>query len=140
MVGSWQGWALGSAVFAALSAVFAKMGVVALPSSLATLIRTLVVVVVAALWVSARGEWQIAAVSNARAWWVLIASGIATGLSWLFYFRALQIGPISGVAPVDKLSIVLVVAAGWWIFGEPMTFKAVLGGFLVLAGAILLML
>lgn len=135
---SWQGWALASAGCAALSAIFAKMGVAALPASLATLIRTLVVVAIAALWVSARGEWHFSSLSDTRVWWVLVASGIATGLSWLFYFHALQLGPLSSVAPVDKLSIVLVVAAGWWIFGEAISIKTAVGAALVLLGSVLL--
>ena len=136
---SWQGFALASAVFAALTAILGKIGVAQMNSNMATLIRTIVIVIVTAAIVTARAEWQKPG-ANWIGWLCLIASGVTTGLSWLCYFRALQLGPVSGVAPIDKLSVALVIVCGWLILGEPFTLKAALGGALVVLGSLVLIL
>ena len=109
---SWQGFALASAVFAALTAILAKIGVAHINSNMATLVRTVVILLVTAAIISARSEWQKPTGGNWLGWTCLIASGVATGLSWLCYFRALQLGPVSLVAPIDKLSVALVIVSG----------------------------
>ena len=135
---SWIVWSLLSAVFAAATALLAKLGVAGVDSNLATAIRTSVVVVFA---------WGIALAFNAhrgtsaltgRTWLFLVLSGLATGLSWLCYFRALQLGPASRVAPIDKLSVVLVILLAWPVLGEAITAPKLLGGALIAAGAIVL--
>jgi transporter family protein len=136
----WLPFALGSAVFAALTAILGKLGVAEINSDLATLIRTLVILVVAALVVTARGAWEpISGVSRFGAV-MLVLSGIATGLSWLCYYRALQLGPASRVAPVDKLSLALVVVLAAVFLGEPLSWKLALGAGLVVAGVLVLAL
>jgi transporter family protein len=133
---SWLGWALLSAVFAAATAILAKLGVSGVDSNFATAIRTTVVVVFAWLIVLAGrqpGTWHVP--SN-KTWLFLGLSGLATGASWLCYFRALQLGPASRVAPIDKLSVVLVILAGTLFLGERMTWGKAVGGVLIAAGAI----
>ena len=137
---SWQGFALASAIFAALTAILAKIGVAHINSNMATLIRTIVILLVTAAIITARSEWQKPAGGNWLGWTCLIASGVATGLSWLCYFRALQLGPVSLVAPIDKLSVALVIVSGWLLLGEPFTLKGAIGGALVVAGALVLVL
>ncbi len=135
---TWLGWALLSAVFAAATALLAKVGIAGIDSNLATAIRTTVVLVFA--WAVAIGfEKHGGIVDIGRKSWVfLILSGIATGLSWLCYFRALQMGPASSVAPVDKLSVVLVIVFAWLFLGETLTPIKIAGGGLITAGAVLL--
>jgi transporter family protein len=133
---SWLGWALLSALFAAATAILAKLGVSGVDSNFATAIRTTVVVVFAWLIVLAArqpGTWHVP--SN-KTWLFLGLSGLATGASWLCYFRALQLGPASRVAPIDKLSVVLVILAGTLFLGERMTWGKAVGGVLIAAGAI----
>src|ERR1700688_3098319 len=101
--GSWQLFALGSAFFAGLTAILGKVGVAEINSNLATFIRTLVILAVTALLVTARGDWEPLSKLSARGVTFLCLSGVATGLSWLCYYRALQAGPASMVAPIDKL-------------------------------------
>ena len=137
---SWQGFAVLSAVFAAMTAILGKLGVAHMNSNMATLIRTVVILVVTALIMSARSEWQKPAGGSWIGWTCLIASGVATGLSWLCYFRALQLGPVSVVAPIDKLSVALVIVSGWVLLGEPFTLKAAIGGALVVIGSLVLIL
>jgi len=137
---AWLLYAIGSAFFAALTAIFAKIGVVEMNSDLATLIRTLIILIVTAAIVSARGAWQAPSALPTRAVLFLVLSGIATGLSWLCYFRALQIGPVPGVVAIDKLSVVFVVALAALLIGERLTWQAVVGSFLVAAGALLVSL
>jgi transporter family protein len=137
---SWQGFALASAVFAAMTALLGKIGVAQLNSNMATLIRTVVILLVTAAIISARSEWQKPAAGNWIGWTCLVASGVTTGLSWLCYFRALQLGPVSMVAPIDKLSVALVMVSGWLLLGEPFTLKGAVGGALVVAGALVLIL
>lgn len=135
---AWQGWALLSAVFAAATALLAKVGVTGIDSNLATAIRTTVVLVFT--WALAIGLEQHNGISeiSRRSWLFLVLSGLATGLSWLCYFKALQMGPASRVAPVDKLSVVLVIIFAWLFLGEALSPLKILGGSLITAGAIVL--
>lgn len=135
---SWVIYALGSAFFAALTAIFGKVGVQGLNSNLATLIRTVVILAVIAGIVSLRDEWQKLDLISARSWLFLVLSGIATGLSWLCYYRALQLGPVSKVAPIDKLSVALVIVLGILFLGEKLTWTVALGGSLILLGSIVI--
>jgi bacterial/archaeal transporter family protein len=133
----WRVFALGSAFFAALTAIFGKVGVSEINSDLATFYRTLVILGVSALLVSARQEWQSPATLSTRGLLFLVLSGVATGLSWLCYFRALQMAPASRVAPIDKLSVVLVVLFAVSLLGERLTWKVGLGSVLITGGVIL---
>lgn len=133
----WFYWALGSAAFAALTAVFAKAGVAEIDSSLATFVRTLVVVPLAALVAWMSGAFAHVAPAPGRAWAFLILSGLGTGASWLCYFRALQLGEAARVAPVDKLSVVLVSIFGVVFLGEALSWKNWAGVAPILAGALL---
>jgi transporter family protein len=134
----WVLFALGSAFFAALTAIFGKLGVSEINSNLATLIRTVVILVMVAGIVVFRNEWQPLDKISSFGLSMLVLSAIATGLSWLCYYRALQLGPASRVAPIDKLSIVFVIAFAALFLGETITRKTMLGGLLVVSGAILL--
>ncbi|HAT30861.1 MAG TPA: hypothetical protein DCW29_08440 [Janthinobacterium sp.] len=136
---SWQAFALLSALFAALTAILGKVGVAHMNSNLATLIRTIVIFLVTAAIVTARAEWQKPDGGNWLGWACLIASGVTTGLSWLCYFRALQMGPVSMVAPIDKLSVALVMLVGWTVLGEPFTLKGAVGGAFVVLGSLILL-
>jgi transporter family protein len=133
----WRFFALGSAFFAALTAIFGKVGVSDINSDLATFYRTLVILAVSALLVSARHEWQAPATLSFKSLSYLVLSGIATGLSWLCYFRALQMAPASRVAPIDKFSVVLVVIFAVLILGERLTWKVGIGSLLIAGGVIL---
>ena len=115
---SWQLWAVLSAVFAALTAIFAKIGVENINSDLATFIRTVVVLVSFLVLLLATGQFVSSGPISGRTWTFLILSGLGTGASWLCYFRALKLGPASLVAPVDKLSVVLVAIFGVLALGE----------------------
>ncbi len=137
MVSSWQLWALLSAGFAALTAVFAKVGVENINSDYATLIRTLVILGVATGIVTATGQWQSPGSVSPRTYLFLILSGAATGLSWLCYFRALKLGDAARVAPLDKLSVVLVAVFGVVFLGEKLSAANWAGVGLIAAGAIL---
>ncbi|NLG05372.1 MAG: EamA family transporter [Clostridia bacterium] len=136
---SWQFFALGSAFFAALTAIFGKIGVTRINSDLATFIRTVVVIVVLALLVTIRGEWKFEHIPRTSLIF-LILSAIATGFSWVCYYHALQIGPANRVAPIDKLSVVLVIIFATVFLHEALTWKVALGGLLITAGAIVLAL
>jgi transporter family protein len=136
----WQWFALGSAIFAALTAILGKIGVSEINSNLATFIRTVVILVISAGIVSFRREWEPLNLLSRRGVLMLFLSGIATGLSWLCYYRALQMAPASWVAPIDKLSMVLVIVLAVAFLGEPLTWKVVLGGTLVVAGVLVLSL
>jgi transporter family protein len=131
---SWWLFALLSAFFAALTTIFAKIGVESINSDLATAIRTIVILIVAWSIVWAQGEFQPLATIPQKTLLFLGLSGLATGLSWLCYFRALQLGPASLVAPIDKLSLVLILLLSVLILGEPLTIKATLGTGLILMG------
>jgi transporter family protein len=136
----WRLFALGSAFFAALTAIFGKIGVAEINSDLATFLRTLVILSIAALVISARHEWQRADGLSPQGVLFLVLSGAATGASWLCYYRALQLGPASRVAPIDKLSVVFVIFFAVAFLGERLTWKVGLGGILITAGAILMAL
>jgi transporter family protein len=135
---SWIFWAILSAIFAAATALLAKVGVEGIDSNLATAIRTTVVVVFTwTLALSLNAHHGMALISR-RSWVFLVLSGFCTGFSWLCYFRALQIGPVSGVAPIDKLSVAIVIVAGWLFFGESMSPVKIAGAALVTVGALVL--
>ena len=134
---SWQVWAVLSAVFAALTAVFAKVGVENVNSDLATFIRTIVVVCILALIVYATHQLQNPAEISGRTYLFLVLSGLGTGASWLCYFRALKLGNAAQVAPIDKLSVVLVALFSVTFLGERLSATNWLGILLVAAGAIL---
>jgi len=140
MIQSWLPWALLSAGFAALTAIFGKLGVAQIPSDLATLLRTLVILAFLTGMVWAGGAWQSPASIPGRTWLFLLLSGLATGASWLCYFRALKLGDAARVAPVDKLSVVLVAVFGVVFLGERLSAIAALGIALITAGAILVAL
>ena len=133
----WRLFALGSAFFAALTAIFGKVGVSDINSDLATFYRTIVILAVSALLVSARHEWQVPATLSYKGLSYLALSGIATGLSWLCYFRALQMAPASRVAPIDKFSVVLVVLFAVLVLGERLSWKVGIGSLLIAGGVIL---
>src|SRR6185312_13153874 len=137
IAGSWQFWALLSAVFAALTAIFAKVGVENINSDFATLIRTVVILLVLAAIVAASGQFQPLASVSRKTYLFLALSGLATGASWLCYFRALKLGQTAQVAPIDKLSVVLVAVFGAIFLGERLTGTNWLGVCLIGAGAIL---
>ena len=137
---SWILWALLSAAFAAATALLAKVGVAGIDSNLVTAIRTSVILVFTwAIAIAFEKHHALGEISK-RSWIFLILSGLATGLSWLCYFRALQLGPASGVAPVDKLSVVLVILGAWIFLGEQLTLAKCIGGALITAGAVILAL
>lgn len=137
---TWFYWALLSAVFAALTAIFAKLGVQAIDSDLATLIRTFVIVLVLGTFVVARGKWTSPRQLSAQTLGWLLLSGLATGASWLCYFRALKLGPASKVAPIDKLSVVLVALFAVLFLGERPAPRDWLGIALIAGGAVVLAL
>ena len=134
---SWPIYALISALFAALTAILAKLGVEGVPSTLATAIRTVVILLFAWSIVFAKGEQQSLGALSKRTLIFLVLSGITTGLSWLAYFRALQLGPASRVAPIDKASLALTVLLGVLILKEPLTWKLGVGVALIIAGTLL---
>jgi bacterial/archaeal transporter family protein len=135
---SWQFWALLSAAFAAFTAIFAKVGVENVNSDFATFIRTLVIVAVLAGILIGMGEWQPLGSVSPRSYVFLGLSGLATGASWLCYFRALQLGDAARVAPIDKLSVVLVALFGVAFLGEKLSGPNWLGVALIAGGAILI--
>ena len=142
---NWIAWALLSAAFAAATALLAKVGVAHVDSNLAMALRTSVVVVFAwgIVFAFARhGTGGLAEIRSLdrRTILFLVLSGLATGLSWLCYFRALQLGPASRVAPLDKLSVPLVIVFAWLLLGEKLTAPAIVGGLLITAGAVVIAL
>ena len=134
---TWWMYAIGSALAAAATAILAKIGVERVPSNLATAVRTVVVLVFAWGIVFARGEHRAMTSLSNRSWIFLALSGVATGLSWLAYFRALQLAPASRVAPIDKLSLAFTLALAVIVLHESMSWKVALGGALMVAGALL---
>ncbi|MEJ5019713.1 EamA family transporter [Ochrobactrum vermis] len=140
MMASWQFWALMSAVFAALTAIFAKIGIQGINSDFATLVRTLVIIGALCLFLTVTGQWQKPGEISGKSWLFLVLSGLATGASWLAYFRALQIGDASRVAPVDKLSVVLVALFGAVFLGERMSTINWFGIVLIGCGVVLVAL
>jgi bacterial/archaeal transporter family protein len=137
---SWFAWALLSAVFAALTAVFAKMGLQAVDSDLATLIRTAVIISVLACFVWLTGKWRNPTELGSRTWLFLTLSGLATGASWVCYFRALKLGEASKVAPVDKFSLVLVAIFAYLFLAERPSTREWVGIAMVGAGVVVLAL
>ena len=136
---SWKLFALGSAFFAGLTAIFGKLGVEGINSNLATFIRTVVIVVMTFAIVSFQGEWRFPQrTMEMRPIVFLVLSAIATGLSWLCYYRALQMAPASMVAPVDKLSVVFAIVLSVLFLGEAVTPKLIMGGTLIIAGTMVL--
>jgi len=138
LTNSWLFWAGLSAVFAALTAIFAKIGVEQVNSDFATFIRTIVVVVALAGLLTLTGQWQAPGEISKRTYIFLILSGLGTGASWLCYFHAMKLGDASRVAPVDKLSVVLVALFGAAFLAEKLSLLAWLGVVLIAAGGILI--
>jgi transporter family protein len=137
---SWLLFALGSAFFAALTAIFGKLGVAGINSNLATFIRTVVILAVTAGVLSLRQEWAKPSGLPLSSWLFLVLSGIATGLSWLCYYRALQLGPVSKVAPIDKLSVAIAIVLALLLLGERPSLPLLIGGALIVAGAVVIAL
>ena len=135
---SWFIWALLSAVFASLTAIFAKVGIQGVDSDLATLIRTAIIIFVLTAFVLLTGKWSNPFQLPGKTWIFLTLSSIATGASWLCYFRALQIGDASKVAPVDKLSLVLVAVFAFAFLGERPSIPEWVGIVLVASGVVLM--
>ena len=136
----WKYYAVLSAIFAALTAIFAKIGIKNVDSNLATAIRTCVILLL---------TWSIVLAGNGASgikdltktnWTFLILSGVATGLSWLFYFKALQIGEASKVAPIDKLSVVFTIFLSFLILGETVSWKVILGGCMIAEGSLVILM
>jgi len=135
---NWLGWALLSALFAALTAVLAKVGVEGVNPNLATAIRTTVILVFTwgiAFFTCGKADWIAL---GSRTWFFLIASGLATGLSWLCYFRALQLGDVSKVAPIDKLSVALAIMLALVFLGERLKLQEAIGASLIILGALVM--
>jgi len=136
----WKIFAVGSALFAGLTAVLAKIGVKNVPSNLATFIRTIVIMVFLGVLIILRREWKSPFLIDKHSLLFLVLSGITTGLSWLFYFRALQTGPASLVAPIDKLSLVFTVILSLLFLGERLGIYQWLGICLMVSGAFIIIL
>ncbi|MGZ5030962.1 MAG: EamA family transporter [Methylobacter sp.] len=137
-VNNWFFWAILSAVFAAFTAIFAKIGIRDVDSDLATLIRTIIIAFVLSGFIWFAGKWSNPFALSAKTWLFLGLSGVATGASWVCYFRALQIGDASKVAPVDKFSLVLVALFAFAFLGERPSVKEWLGIALVASGVLVL--
>ncbi|MEO5668854.1 MAG: EamA family transporter [Bdellovibrionota bacterium] len=140
MLLDWRFFALGSAAFAALTAIFGKIGVSGINSNLATFIRTIIILVFTAAIISFQKEWKSPEELSGKALLFLTLSGLATGASWLCYYRALQLGPASKVAPVDKLSVVFVMILAFVFLGEAATWKTIVGAALIVAGSLFFVL
>lgn len=134
---NWQLWALSSAAFAALTAVFAKIGVESVNSDFATFIRTIVILLAAGLLLHVTGNWQQLSSISPRSWVFLMLSGLATGASWICYFRALKFGDAARVAPLDKLSVVFVAVIAVVFLGERLSPTNWIGILMIAAGAVL---
>lgn len=137
---NWFFWALMAAVFAALTAIFAKVGITGVDSDLATLVRTGIIMIVLSAFVVFAGKWSNPLELPSRTWIFLTLSGLATGASWVCYFRALQIGEASKVAPVDKMSLVLVAIFAFLFLGERPSLREWLGILMVGSGVLVLAL
>ncbi|MGB7189155.1 MAG: EamA family transporter, partial [Acidobacteriaceae bacterium] len=137
---TWLIWSILSAVFAAATALLAKVGVAGVDPNLATAVRTTVVVLFTWIIALSLGSHAGLAHIDRRSWLFLAASGIATGLSWICYFHALSKGQASRVAPIDKLSVVFVILLAWPLLGEALTARKLIGGVLIAAGAIVIAL
>ena len=133
----WVVYAFLAALAAGATAILAKIGIKDVPSNLATAIRTIVIVVFAWGLVFARGEAHGLRALSQRTWIFLALSGLATGLSWLAYYKALQLAPASQVAPIDKLSLPITVVLAWWVLGEPISWRLGVGAALMVVGALI---
>ena len=140
LMASWQLWALLSAGFAALTAIFAKVGIENVNSDFATFIRTVVIMGVLAVILTAIGAWQPPSSITPRTWLFLVLSGLATGASWVCYFRALKMGDAARVAPIDKLSVVMVAIFAVFFLGERLSLPNWTGVALIGLGAVLVSL
>lgn len=134
----WLVWATLSAVFAALTAVFAKVGIENVNSDFATFVRTIVILAAAGVFLLVTHQWQPPNSIGARSWLFLVLSGLSTGVSWFCYFRALKIGDAAKVAPVDKLSVLMVALFAVWFLGERLSPANWLGAFMIAGGVVLL--
>jgi bacterial/archaeal transporter family protein len=137
LTGTWLLWALLSAIFAALTAIFAKVGIANTNSDFATLVRTVIILVVVSGIVAFTDQWQSPGSLPRRTLLFLVLSGLATGASWVCYFRALKIGEAARVAPIDKLSVVLVALFGVLFLGERLSVQNTIGIGLIALGAVL---
>ena len=136
----WKYYALLSAFFAALTAIFAKIGVKDINSDLATAIRTTIILLITwGIVLVGNHELEIKNISS-HTWIFLVLSGVATGLSWLFYFKALQLGNVSRVAPIDKLSVVITICLSFLLLREPISPKVIIGALLITAGSIVMLI
>lgn len=136
----WKYYALLSALFAALTAIFAKIGVRDINSDLATAIRTTVILLITwGIVLCGSHVGEIRSIGR-HAWIFLILSGVATGLSWLFYFKALQVGEVSRVAPVDKLSVVITICLAFLLLKEPVSLRVIIGALLITSGSIVMLI
>jgi bacterial/archaeal transporter family protein len=134
---AWQFWAIASAAFAALTAIFAKIGIENISSDFATFIRTVVILAVLAAILTAIGGWQSLNSVAPKTWLFLVLSGLATGASWICYFRALKLGDAARVAPLDKMSVVLVAVFATIFLGEKLAWPNWLGIILIAGGTVL---
>lgn len=137
LLSSWQAWALLSAAFAALTAIFAKVGVENVHPDFATFVRTVVILFALAALLGATGAWQAPSSVSTKSWTFLVLSGLATGASWLCYFRALKLGDAAKVAPIDKLSVVMVAVFAVLFLGERLSPANWLGIALIASGTVL---
>ena len=135
----WRYYALLSALFAALTTIFAKIGVKDIDSNLATAIRTAFILLLTWGIVACSGKIDGIRDISRHTWCFLLLSGVATGLSWLFYFKALQVGDVSRVAPIDKLSVVITILLAFLLLREPVSPKVIIGALLITAGSIVMM-
>lgn len=140
MVPNWVYYALGAAFFAGLTAIFGKIGVTGINSNLATFLRTIIVLLFLGMIVFITGQWQNPAKLSSKTLIFLVLSALATGASWLCYYRALQLGPASQVAPIDKLGVVFAMVFAFIFLGEKADFKTISGGLLIAAGALVIAL
>ncbi|SHE75428.1 EamA family transporter [Dysgonomonas macrotermitis] len=135
----WKWYAILSAIFAALTAIFAKVGIRNIDSNLATAIRTCIILLITwGIVITGNSLGDIKELSKTN-WLFLILSGVATGLSWLFYFKALQLGDASKVAPIDKMSVVITIFLSFIILKEPVSWKVILGGLLIAGGSLVIL-
>jgi transporter family protein len=134
----WWIYALLSALFAALTAIFAKIGIKGVDTNVATAIRTVIILIVAWGIVLFKGSQGNIGTLTRNNWIFIVLSGLATGLSWIFYFKALQLGEVSQVAPVDKLSVALAIVLSIVFLGEPLTWKNAIGALLIISGTLVL--
>ena len=134
----WKYYAILSAFFAGLTAIFAKLGVRGMPGNVATAIRTVVILVIAWGIVLFSGQLKDIKIISRNTLLFLVLSGIATGLSWIFYFKALETGPVSKVAPIDKLSVAFAMGLAFLILKEEADVKTIIGGLLIIAGTLLI--